>query len=61
MWAILRQGMESGVQDVEMGMAHRGRINVLNTVFGKSLSSICNQFHENEHNISDVKYHLGGY
>ena len=57
--SILRQGSEMGVDSIEMGMAHRGRINVLNSVFEKKLSSICNQFNENEHNISDVKYHLG--
>ena len=59
LWSILRRSSELGVEDVEMGMAHRGRVNVLNTVFEKSLSSICNQFNENEFNITDVKYHLG--
>jgi 2-oxoglutarate dehydrogenase E1 component len=59
LWAILRQASELGVEGIEMGMAHRGRMNVLHNVFLKNLSSICNDFNESEHNYGDVKYHLG--
>ena len=59
MWAIFQRSSEMGIEGIEMGMAHRGRMNILQNVLGKSLSSICNQFNESEHNISDVKYHLG--
>ena len=36
----------SGVEGVELGMAHRGRLNVLANVFKKPLGAICNEFHE---------------
>lgn len=48
-----------GMQGIEMGMAHRGRINILHNFLGKSLSAICNDFHEADLQYGDVKYHLG--
>lgn len=43
-----------------MGMAHRGRMNVLHNFFGKPLWSIFNKFSEAEPSeLGDVKYHLG--
>ncbi|MGD9690280.1 MAG: 2-oxoglutarate dehydrogenase E1 component [Phycisphaerales bacterium] len=61
---VLRTGAEAGVQEVAMGMPHRGRINVLNNVVGKSYEQIFTEF---EHNYrddfvdggGDVKYHRG--
>lgn len=55
---------DAGVRDVVMGMAHRGRLNVLANVVGKSFGQIFREF-EGEpdpaapHGTGDVKYHLG--
>ena len=48
-----------GVEGVEIGMAHRGRLNVLVNLFGKPLGAICNEFTESDLSVADVKYHLG--
>lgn len=37
---------ELGVEGVELGMAHRGRLNVLATLMKKPLGAICNEFTE---------------
>jgi 2-oxoglutarate dehydrogenase E1 component len=53
-----------GVEEVVMGMAHRGRLNVLVNILGKSPSMLFDEF-EGKHGDShpdrpgDVKYHLG--
>ncbi|MEE4272406.1 MAG: thiamine pyrophosphate-dependent enzyme, partial [Thermoanaerobaculales bacterium] len=54
---------EGGVEEVVMGMAHRGRLNVLVNILGKPLDMV---FHEFEDNLrttdeadGDVKYHRG--
>ena len=53
-----------GVEEIEMGMAHRGRLNVLCSVMRKSFDQLFEQFSENYIPDSvagdgDVKYHLG--
>jgi len=53
-----------GVREIIMGMAHRGRINVLANIMGKSLSDIFAEFEGSkfasaEHGAGDVKYHMG--
>ena len=54
----------NGVEEVVMGMAHRGRLNVLVNILGKSPSMLFDEF-EGVHGKStperpgDVKYHLG--
>ena len=54
---------ENGVVDVVIGMAHRGRLNVLANVLGKTYAEIFNEFEGNEpqktYGDGDVKYHLG--
>jgi 2-oxoglutarate dehydrogenase E1 component len=55
---------EDGVQEIVMGMAHRGRLNVLNNILGKTYEQIFTEFEENwEEDFvdggGDVKYHLG--
>jgi len=55
---------EDGVEEVVMGMAHRGRLNVLNNILGKTYEQIFTEFEENwEEDFvdggGDVKYHLG--
>jgi 2-oxoglutarate dehydrogenase E1 component len=60
LWAVVETATQLGVEGIEMGMAHRGRMNVLHNFLGKRLSMICNRFNENElSELGDVKYHLG--
>ncbi|NJN64924.1 MAG: 2-oxoglutarate dehydrogenase E1 component [Acidobacteria bacterium] len=60
--AIEKAG-DQGVEQVVMGMAHRGRLNVLANIIGKSPSRIFHEFEDPDpsRNIGrgDVKYHLG--
>jgi 2-oxoglutarate dehydrogenase E1 component len=54
----------AGVREVVMGMAHRGRINVLANIVGKPLVQIFSEFEGNvdpdsTQGSGDVKYHLG--
>lgn len=59
--AIERSGSQ-GVQRIVMGMAHRGRLNVLANILGKSPRQIFYEFEDKEHPLpggGDVKYHLG--
>jgi 2-oxoglutarate dehydrogenase E1 component len=61
--AIVERAAEMGVQQFVMGMAHRGRLNVLTNIFGKSAKDIFSEFdgkdYEQEIFDGDVKYHLG--
>ncbi len=61
--AIVERAAEMGVEQFVMGMAHRGRLNVLTNVFGKSAKDIFSEFdgkdYEQEIFDGDVKYHLG--
>ena len=59
LWSVAETASHLGVDAIEMGMAHRARLVVLHDFLGKSLSSICNKFNENEYNSGDVKFHLG--
>ncbi len=62
---IRAAAVESKVEEVIIGMPHRGRLNMLTKVMGKSYTSMLSEFqgnlaHMEELNISgDVKYHLG--
>ncbi len=62
--AILDDCERHGIQEIIMGMAHRGRLNVLANFLDKPLATIFNEFSENYVPDSvggsgDVKYHLG--
>ncbi|MCB0515423.1 MAG: 2-oxoglutarate dehydrogenase E1 component [Chitinophagales bacterium] len=62
--AIINYGAELGVQEFTMGMAHRGRLNVLANILKKTYRSIFNEFEGSLPNDltmgdGDVKYHLG--
>ena len=62
--SLLERGPENGVREIVMGMAHRGRLNVLANIFRKSYEYIFHEFSENylpdtRHGDGDVKYHLG--
>ncbi len=52
---------ELGVEEIVLGMAHRGRLNVLNQVLGKTYEQIFTEFEDNEgsNDGGDVKYHRG--
>jgi 2-oxoglutarate dehydrogenase E1 component len=61
---ILHKCPEGGVEEICMGMAHRGRLNVLANFLRKSLKVIFTEFSENyipelAAGDGDVKYHLG--
>ena len=62
--SILERCGKNKVDEIVMGMAHRGRLNVLANFLGKSFEYIFREFSENYipdtiHGDGDVKYHLG--
>ena len=61
--ALIEKAAEKGVEQFVMGMAHRGRLNVLANIFGKSTQDIFSEFdgkdYDQEYFDGDVKYHLG--
>lgn len=59
---LIRRAGEQGAQEVVLGMAHRGRLNVLVNVFGKKPADLFDEFagkHSTIDGSSDVKYHQG--
>ncbi|NDH38434.1 MAG: multifunctional oxoglutarate decarboxylase/oxoglutarate dehydrogenase thiamine pyrophosphate-binding subunit/dihydrolipoyllysine-residue succinyltransferase subunit, partial [Actinobacteria bacterium] len=63
---IARYAAKSGLDEICIGMPHRGRLNVLANVAGKSYGQIFQEFegHYQENSVQgsgDVKYHLGTY
>ena len=62
--AIINSSAEKGVQEVVIGMAHRGRLNVLANILGKTYEQIFSEFEgkstpDTTMGSGDVKYHLG--
>ena len=62
--AILRSAATAGLKEVAIGMAHRGRLNVLTNVAGKAYGQVFKEFEGNTDTSTvqgsgDVKYHLG--
>ena len=62
--AGIDQAAEHGLDEVVIGMPHRGRLNVLANLVGKPYSQIFSEFEGNlnpsqAHGSGDVKYHLG--
>ncbi|MCB0990476.1 MAG: multifunctional oxoglutarate decarboxylase/oxoglutarate dehydrogenase thiamine pyrophosphate-binding subunit/dihydrolipoyllysine-residue succinyltransferase subunit, partial [Acidimicrobiales bacterium] len=62
--AIIESAADAGLAHVVMGMAHRGRLNVLANIMGKSYEEIFRQFEgyvspDTIQGQGDVKYHLG--
>ncbi len=61
--ALIEMAAEKGIEQFVMGMAHRGRLNVLANIFGKSTQDIFGEFegkdYDQENFDGDVKYHLG--
>jgi 2-oxoglutarate dehydrogenase E1 component len=62
---IIKRGGNLGVQDIVVGMPHRGRLSVLANVMGKPYRAIFHEFQggsykpEDVDGSGDVKYHLG--
>ncbi len=62
--AMIEHAPEVGVEEIVMGMAHRGRLSVLTNILRKPFEVLFEQFSENyiPHSVGgdgDVKYHLG--
>ncbi|MDQ1575155.1 MAG: multifunctional 2-oxoglutarate metabolism enzyme [Microbacteriaceae bacterium] len=62
--AILQGAAEEGLEEVAIGMAHRGRLNVLTNIAGKTYGQIFREFEGTQdpktvQGSGDVKYHLG--
>lgn len=62
--AIITEGAATGVKEVVIGMAHRGRLNVLANIMGKTYEHIFSEFEgtaklDQTMGSGDVKYHLG--
>jgi 2-oxoglutarate dehydrogenase E1 component len=62
---VMKRGGQLGLKEIVLGMPHRGRLNVLTNVMGKSFTAIFSEFQGNAANpddvqgSGDVKYHLG--
>ena len=61
---VIENGAKLGIREFVMGMAHRGRLNVLSNIFKKDARSIFTEFEGKEYDdegefSGDVKYHLG--
>ncbi|QNM82573.1 2-oxoglutarate dehydrogenase E1 component [Sphingomonas sabuli] len=63
--AVIKYGGQLGIEEIDVGMAHRGRLNVLSNVMGKPYRAIFHEFAGGATNPADVggsgdvKYHLG--
>ncbi len=62
---IIKRGGQEGLEEVVLGMAHRGRLNVLTNVMGKPHRAVFHEFKggsfkpDDVEGSGDVKYHLG--
>lgn len=61
---LIERGSDKGIEQFVVGMAHRGRLNVLANIFGKSPEKIFSEFDGKEYDEDelfdgDVKYHMG--
>jgi len=62
---VLKRGSQLGIEEVVIGMSHRGRLNVLANVMNKPFAAIFSEFQGNAahsddfQGSGDVKYHLG--
>lgn len=61
--SVIEKGAELGIQEFVLGMAHRGRLNVLTNIMGKTYKDVFSEF-DGKYNKElpfggDVKYHLG--
>jgi 2-oxoglutarate dehydrogenase E1 component len=60
---IIETGAEKGIEEFIIGMAHRGRLNILGNILQKPYENIFQEFIADEYEediaLGDVKYHLG--
>jgi len=62
---IMKRGGQLGMEEIAVGMAHRGRLNVLTNVMGKSFTAVFSEFQgqsstpDDVLGSGDVKYHMG--
>ena len=62
---VIKRGGQLGMQELILGMPHRGRLNVLTNMMGKPFAALFSEFQGNPANPADVqgsgdvKYHLG--
>ena len=62
---IMKRGGQMGLKEIVLGMAHRGRLNVLTNVMGKPFTAVFSEFQgqssvpDDVLGSGDVKYHLG--
>lgn len=65
MEGVIKRGGQLGVQEIVLGMPHRGRLNILTNVMAKPFRAVFSEFQGNPANpldvegSGDVKYHLG--
>lgn len=61
--SIIEKGSKLGIEEFIIGMAHRGRLNVLANILKKPVENIFSEFLGEEYDetiaLGDVKYHLG--
>lgn len=59
---LIALSVNNGVEEVTMGMAHRGRLNVMLNILGMTSKQLCDRFSGKDVSVEtsgDVKYHLG--
>ncbi len=61
---LIETGADKGADEIVMGMAHRGRLNVLTHILGKPYEMLLSEFEESKfvkptEGDGDVKYHMG--
>ncbi|MBA3721383.1 MAG: 2-oxoglutarate dehydrogenase E1 component [Parachlamydiaceae bacterium] len=61
---LIEKGVETGLEEIVLGMAHRGRLNVMSNILNKSYSDLFSEFDEGyflpvDEGTGDVKYHKG--
>lgn len=62
--SVIQKGSNLGIEEFTIGMAHRGRLNVLANIMGKTYKEIFSEFEGKNYDMEssfggDVKYHLG--
>jgi len=61
--AVIEHGAELGISEFVIGMAHRGRLNVLTNILEKPYAHVFKEYvgteYESDLSLGDVKYHLG--
>lgn len=61
--SVIEIGADKGIKEFMIGMAHRGRLNVMANIMKKPYATIFSEFEGNEYDdaslLGDVKYHLG--